>query len=68
MLAQSATSRANEKVIIADFNSKLAERISAFKTNRSWVSLGQLLAISLLAENCGLVSGSGIPTPLLRRF
>jgi hypothetical protein len=39
MLAQSATSQATEKAIIADFNYKLAERISAFKTNHSWVSL-----------------------------
>ncbi|KIM75765.1 carbohydrate esterase family 16 protein [Piloderma croceum F 1598] len=37
MLAQSATSQATEKAIIADFNYKLAERISAFKTNHSWV-------------------------------
>lgn len=38
MLAQSASAQALEKSVIADFNTKLASRVTSFKANNTGVS------------------------------
>ena len=50
MLTQPVASRAVEKVVITDFNYKLAAHISSFRANHFGVSLAKHISIGLLTK------------------